>query len=299
MFVGPAFFQSEAAAGAAYLLDSYTGSQVAYSVRKLSSTYTGNCIRVRRSSDNVEQDIGFDANDELDQSALSSFLSTNSGFIRLWYDQSGNNNNLTQSTTGEQPIIYGNGNIIVAGTKPTVDFQADRLRLTTQFNLGQNSFISLIGRTFATSSNSGASLISFEGGADNPELRWGTVDAAGNSAYLYWKNNLGTGAYVISASATFSTYSIFSTTFTKADTNATTLTYVDVYRNGSLARSGNRNGNWAYTNPGWGIGFFNDTNGGTTNTRNGLIQEFIVWNKDLSASRTGIETDQNNYYGIY
>ena len=45
----------------ALLLDSYPGASVAYSLRKLSSTYAGSAIRVRRSSDNAEQDINFTA----------------------------------------------------------------------------------------------------------------------------------------------------------------------------------------------------------------------------------------------
>jgi len=40
-------------------LDSYTNAGAAYSLRKLSKTYSGPAIRVRRSSDNLEQDIGF------------------------------------------------------------------------------------------------------------------------------------------------------------------------------------------------------------------------------------------------
>ena len=41
------------------LLDDYPNSAVAYSLRKLRTAYTGAAIRVRRSSDNAEQDIGF------------------------------------------------------------------------------------------------------------------------------------------------------------------------------------------------------------------------------------------------
>ena len=47
------------------LLDIYTGAAAAYSVRKLRNAYTGSAIRVRRSSDNTEQDIGFTALGEL------------------------------------------------------------------------------------------------------------------------------------------------------------------------------------------------------------------------------------------
>jgi len=45
-----------------YVLDTYTGAQIAYSFRKLRSAYSGNCIEVRRSSDNTTQNIGFVAN---------------------------------------------------------------------------------------------------------------------------------------------------------------------------------------------------------------------------------------------
>jgi hypothetical protein len=41
-----------------YVLDSLPAA-AAYSVRKLRSTYAGNCLRVRRSSDNAEIDVGF------------------------------------------------------------------------------------------------------------------------------------------------------------------------------------------------------------------------------------------------
>ena len=48
------------------LLDLYPSAAAAYSVRKLRAAYTGNAIRVRRSSDNTEQNIGFDATGNLD-----------------------------------------------------------------------------------------------------------------------------------------------------------------------------------------------------------------------------------------
>jgi hypothetical protein len=71
-----------------FLLDEYPNVKAAYSMRKLSSTYTGACIRVRRSSDNTEQDIGF-VNDELDTTALLSFVGSNNGYVTTWYNQKG------------------------------------------------------------------------------------------------------------------------------------------------------------------------------------------------------------------
>jgi surface protein len=71
------------------LLDTYPNAAAAYSLRLLRSAYTGSAIRVRRSSDNTEQDIGFVSN-ELDTSALTTFCSGTNGFVKTWYDQSGN-----------------------------------------------------------------------------------------------------------------------------------------------------------------------------------------------------------------
>jgi len=45
------------------LLDLYPGATVAYSLRKLRTAYSGSAIRVRRSSDNTEQDFGFDSSE--------------------------------------------------------------------------------------------------------------------------------------------------------------------------------------------------------------------------------------------
>jgi hypothetical protein len=55
------------------LLDTYSGAAAAYSLRKLKSDYAGSAIRVRRTSDNTEQDIGF-VNNQLDTSSLQSFV---------------------------------------------------------------------------------------------------------------------------------------------------------------------------------------------------------------------------------
>ena len=58
------------------LLDTYPNAAVAYSLRKLRSAYTGNAIRVRRSSDNTEQDFGFIGND-LDTQTMLDFVGYN------------------------------------------------------------------------------------------------------------------------------------------------------------------------------------------------------------------------------
>ena len=59
---------------ATYLLDTYTGANNAFSLRKLNGAYSGSAIRVRRSGDNIEQNIGFNANGDLNTNSLLDFI---------------------------------------------------------------------------------------------------------------------------------------------------------------------------------------------------------------------------------
>jgi hypothetical protein len=93
---------------------------VAFSVRKLSSAYIGNAIRVRRSSDNAPQDIGFTAAGDLDTVALKTFVGSGDGYVTIWYDQSGNGYNATQGTAANQPVIVSGGVINRDNGQPSV-----------------------------------------------------------------------------------------------------------------------------------------------------------------------------------
>lgn len=95
------------------LLDMYPGADGAWSLRKVRTAYTGNCIRVRRSTDNVEQNIGF-KNGMLDTGVLLAFIGSASGYITILYDQSGRDAggtlyNLIQTTASRQPRIVNAG----------------------------------------------------------------------------------------------------------------------------------------------------------------------------------------------
>lgn len=61
--------------------------------------YTGPCVRVQRSGDNTQRDIGFDETMSLDVVALSNFAVSNTTNIVAWYDQSGNNFHMTMSNS--------------------------------------------------------------------------------------------------------------------------------------------------------------------------------------------------------
>lgn len=101
------------------LLDLYPNASVAYSLRYLSSNYTGDVILVRRSSDDAEQ--GFIPEEILD-GTLETWVGAGNGFIKTWYDQSGNGRNVTQTTNSLQPAIILSGTLITANDLPGIWF---------------------------------------------------------------------------------------------------------------------------------------------------------------------------------
>lgn len=94
------------AVGSSYLDALAVTPEAAYGLKKLISTATS-AIRVRRSSDNAEQDIGF-VGDALDTASLLAFVGSNSGFVAKMYDQVGANHWL-QATAANQPRIVNAG----------------------------------------------------------------------------------------------------------------------------------------------------------------------------------------------
>lgn len=83
----------------------------AFSIRRLYTRYRGPILRVRRSSDNAERDIGF-LQTELDAPALESFCAGFQGYVTVWYDQTGNERHARQTDISLQPQIVQDGAII-------------------------------------------------------------------------------------------------------------------------------------------------------------------------------------------
>jgi len=111
-----------------FLLDLYPTASGAYSLRKLKSTYSGACIRVRRSSDNVESDIGF-LNNVLDTNTLLTFVGLNTGYVSKIYTQQGYID-MIQPTLAAQPIIVNAGVLQTLGSKPCIVFNGSTAYLT-------------------------------------------------------------------------------------------------------------------------------------------------------------------------
>ena len=73
---------------------------------------TSAVVRVRRSSDNTEQDFSVSANGFVDWTSVTSFTGASNGFIVTVYDQTGNNRHATQSTPANQVQIISSGTLL-------------------------------------------------------------------------------------------------------------------------------------------------------------------------------------------
>jgi hypothetical protein len=110
-------------------------AQIAYGLRKLRTAYAGSAVRVRRSSDNAELDIGFTSGGDLDTVALLAHCGAGNGFVVTWYDQSGNGRDITQSTAVAQPQIVVLGAVLTRNSKPSMNFMLGMDFLNTTLTL--------------------------------------------------------------------------------------------------------------------------------------------------------------------
>jgi len=256
------------------LLDTYPNAAVAYSLRKLRTAYTGSAIRVRRSSDNAEQNIGYGSNNVLDTAALLTFCGPGDGFVTTWYDQSGNANNATQSTAFNQPQIVKAGAMLTTNGKNSILFDANKLmNLASSITVGASSYTSFVGKRIS----SGSRLIGL--------ARWST---SGYAFYLWSDNKY----YYLGK-----TNSYLSSTFTDTTTAQLLLTgqnsvgTMSIFKNGSAITS---------SSAGLVYSTLVDSIGGASgNFSNSNLQEAVLYNSDQSANRTGIESNINTFYTIY
>jgi hypothetical protein len=121
---------------ASLLLDDYPNAIAAYSLRRLTKSYSGPVIRVRRSSDNTETDIGFDSGGcKLDEAALLSFVGGGIGFVTIWYDQSGNGVDQIRTIASRQPLIVQSGAVYTINDKPALLFSSMSMRSAINVSL--------------------------------------------------------------------------------------------------------------------------------------------------------------------
>ena len=262
------------------LLDLYPSAAAAYSVRKLRTAYSGSAIRVRRSSDNAEQNIGFTALGNLDESALTSFCGSGNGFVTTWYDQSGNARNATQTTAANQPQIVSVGNVILEASKPTLQFDgADDFFTNTTINISQP----ITRFTTAKKTSSTKQSVFSDSNTTNRFILYSGGSGDNNGLFVASYDNLG------------------------ANLNTTSNTNRNLFY--ELANSGS---NALAINAGTAITGNNGSNGlnqlSIGNLRLTLVptyyllgnfQELVIYNSNQSSNRTGISNNTNTYYGIY
>jgi hypothetical protein len=269
------------------LLDTYPNAAAAYSVRKLRAAYTGSAIRVRRSSDNTEQNIGFTALGNLDTSSLTSFCGSGNGFVTTWYDQSGNAKDSVQTTASNQPQIVSSGSVITKNGKPAVQFD------------GINDLLIYNGLVYTTNTVFGTAVFSHNN--------------SGNFGQIASQNSLGTGrsvilqlddsspkkaAYFFNNGTSYTNRSLGSIT-NDQQTLMTNYSFSNNYFTALDGGSGNNDISGQSFTPVSANGFAIGATPTQTVPLTGKIQEINIWNSDQSSNKTGIETNINNFYSIY
>jgi len=262
--------------GSKGLLDTYTGAAAAYSLRKLSSDYSGNAITV--TTDGVDsQDIGFSGSN-LDTAALESFAGSGDAYVSTWYDQSGNSRNFTQSTFANMPKIVSSGSTITQNSKPIVEFDG-----TTRYMdlAAQQTFSDEFFMTFAirptSNANAFGSLLNGQGTAQNRVLVYENTTTS-----IRIKGT----SFTQIAGWDIGTYTNYTIERRSSDV-------IRQYFYGSEHSDDALSVNWPVL---FRLG--GNKNLDAIQSLHGQISEMIFWNTDESANRVDIESNIRSFYSI-
>jgi hypothetical protein len=262
------------------LLNQFSGAAAAYSLRSLTLTVTTSVIRVRRSNDDTEAD--FNALQVID-GTLTSWVGANNGFIRTWYDQSGNSRHANQTTTNRQPQIVSSGSLLTDNGLPVIAFNtsatvgsAQNLTVST-FGLAHPfhlfsvfKFSALIGTSVTPSTILDGTVI------DSIDFREdGTNFDIYSGAFLYSGpvgRSTNTGLYNV----------LFNTTNSS-------------YRYNSSATA---SGNAGSTSPG-GLIIANYNSAPPDRGAPARYSELVIYSSNKASVQEGIESNINSYYRIF
>jgi hypothetical protein len=254
------------------LLDEYPGSAAAYSLRNLSILSTAPVVRVRRSSDNTESD--FTAT-QVSDGTLTTFCGAGDGFVRTWYDQSGNARHAQQATTGSQPRVVAAGILETKGinSRPSIRFLSASLT-----NLKTSAFGGWDVDSMFIAASSISTAFMFDGNSINNISIFmpnGLGDLRLFAGTTFVENNIITPG-ALSLINTIVDSAGTDTLAVNADTR--TANYGSNKRNGlTLGGAGNLTSS-----------FLNDS-----------ISEVIIYPFDQSANRPPINNNINAHYAIY
>ena len=281
-------YRNGATFGSQFILDQLSvPSAAAFSLRKLRANYTGFAIRVRRSQDNAETDIGFDSQGNLDTGSLLSFVGANSGFISVWYDSSGNGRNATQTLSTRQARIVNNGAVEILNNKPTasfgyiagqvssyqITFNDSTLRDWTEVGVAKSNFTNLIAN--------GNRLPTI---TDTVTSRIGMAVFSGTSVGPVWNAN----------SSIIASGNLLMTAIARIFTGIASASATNVYLNGTLIASAVGVQTNRPTFSTLGSRFSQDAN-----WLQGSVSEWIYFPSSLSdTNRLILERNEGIYYGI-
>jgi hypothetical protein len=166
-------------------LDFVTGSCVAYSDWLLRSAYTSYAFEARRSSDNATTNVAFDHSGVVSNSSVVSaggnfgtWRGADTIYYRTRYDQSGNGNNVTQTTLANQPIFTDNSYL----GRPAMRIASPRVMTGTNTSLKSINSVSIYSRMYC---DNGAGSNGFFEAGDGTSLT-GIFSSCSNKArFLY------------------------------------------------------------------------------------------------------------------
>ena len=249
------------------ILDNYPGASVAYSLRKVRTAYTGSAIRVRRSSDNTEQDIAFDSNGNLNTTSLLAFVGSGSGYVVKWYDQSGNNNSLFKTSATNQPRIVNAGVVETIGGKPavrwiTIGNVEHLMGLTTGLTNVQSVFMN----------------ITYLSGAGMAPLLGHTTYYDYHTDGVVYLNTTHAASYVLNGTKYINGISKTNATFTKSSSNSL-ISMIHTSASGRVNQISSDRvlGSWF----------------------SGYFSEIILYPNNQTNNRAKIESNMNGYYSIH
>jgi hypothetical protein len=251
------------------LLDSFPGAAAAYSLRNLVGTSNPNVVRVRRSSDNTEQDF---TAAQVTNGSLATFCGAGDGFVRTWYDQSGNGRNATQATTTKQPALVSSGSVVLQGTKPAFTFDDNVSKSLEITGLTSQNRLD----AFVVKNSTSAAHITFTG-----------TDGAGNFSWVAQQgdSSIQTNQWApVSGSAALRANGSLITPATRNDVYTALNGYkIETTLNGGTVA-------WpAFRICGYTSAF----------AFGGTMQEVLIYLSDQTANRAAIETNINAHYAIY
>jgi hypothetical protein len=262
------------------LIDSFPNAIGAYSFRKLRTAYTGNCIRIRRSNDNSEQDIAFVSN-YIDTVSMKTFVGANNGFIVNWYNQADTGRTASQSTSTAQPRIINSGSIDYQNNKVTGVYDGNDFFNLSSAIIPSDSIYAAF--TLAKRNTSTSSYVIFGNNSSNAL----TISYLNSSSRWYFQKST---AYLESTSSDATTNRILMSGISGTGSD------FKLYKNGSEISTNNLK--LTITNSINRLGRYNSSTSSNT-THTGNIQEIIIYTSNQSSNRTGIERMLNRFYAIY